>query len=336
MSLQGELARFESLLGDRFPAVLAAMNVGLNDDEVERFREALLPMNLTHEIETLYRWRDGGSPHLFGGWQMLPKETVLGQRAFYLADLEEPPAWLHIFDDQTISFASLDVPGTGQVPGVWYGHTHDGWLSRLFISIESMVATCSDAIEAGLLSLVGREKSTGLRFAEDSSLDGRDFTPLRVAREPAAFVYPHPPIGTYLTRSPVPDWPAPWLASLGLDPTPPSLHGATCTVAELLDRAAETDVTATIVGKIVRFGGWAHEWSATVDDGTGRLSLIGPNQALFGAAMGDTAEFDVEIDSAVRRAEPGYADQYAQQRAFIRRMIPGVSARATAVRLISG
>jgi hypothetical protein len=332
MSLQGELARFESLLAERFATVLAAMNPGLDDDGIGGLREALLPMRLTDEIETQYRWRDGGTPHLFCGWQFLPSEFVVVQREFYLGDLDEPPAWLRIFDDQTISFASLDVPGTEKVPGVWYGHTHDGWLSRLFVSIESMVATCSDAIEAGLVSLVGRGQWMGIRFADGGSLDAVDLTPLRVAREPITFVYPDPPDGTYLPRSPVPEWPAPWLASLGLNPEAPPLRGATHTIAQLLELSSDGEASGTILASVARFGFFNKTWVATVDDGTGELFLVGQEEGLYGPRMGQRAEFDV----TVRALDSSANDLRVGHPIITERRFPGVAAHPTAVRRLPG
>jgi hypothetical protein len=328
MSLSGELARFETLLAARFPTVLAEMNPGLDDERVARLREALLPMGLTDEIETLYRWHDGGAPYLFGGWQFLPIDWVLDEREFYLEELEEPPAWLRIFDDHSISFVSLDVLGYGSHPGVWYGHTHDGWLSRLFLSIESMVATCSDAIEAGLLIEVGTADWSGLRMSEESSLDSLEFTPLRVAREAVTFVYPDPPTGTYLTREADVDWPRPWLASLGLDPSAPELTGATSTISELIARSSDADASGTILASVTRFGFGDNTWFATVDDGTGELFLVGPKEGLYGPRMGQRAEFDVNV----MQPRGGDEDLRTDHPIFTARMFPGVLAHPTAVR----
>ncbi len=339
MSLEGELARFESLLAEHFPTVLAAMNPGLDDQGIEQFRAAVLPLRFTDEIEAFYRWHDGGDASPFGGWRMRPADEVVRQRPMNLEVGQQPPAWLSIFDPDEGTFAvvTLEVPGSGTVPGVWFGMYQDGDLERLFGSIESLVATCADAIEQGLLQSFDEDGPLpiSLRFSELSSLDGAEFTPLRVAREPITFVYPDPPKGTQVSPFPEPDWPAPWLASLGLDPAPPELAGTTLTIAQLLEQSEHGDASGTIAGKVVRFGAWAKEWSATVDDGTGQLCLIGPNQRLYGPTDGGVAEFDVEIDSAARRAEPGYTDQYGLQRSMIRRLIPGIPARATAVRPIS-
>jgi hypothetical protein len=205
------------------------------------------------------------------------------------------------------------------------------------VSLESAIATCSDAIESGQLHLFDNGPSPiALRLSQQSSLDSPDFTPFRTAREAITFVYPDPPAGTYISRFPENDWPRPWLASLGLDPTPPDMRGATHSIAELIELAEHGDATGTIVGKVVRFGGWSKEWIATVDDGTGQLALVGKKRALHGVGMGDTAEFDVKMDSAAHGAEPGSSDPHAQQRSQTRGLIPGVPAQATAVRSITG
>jgi hypothetical protein len=340
MSLEQELARFDQLLATQFPELLRSTNAGLNDAAVQRFREALAPMGLTEELETLYRWHDGGDAALFGGWRLRTYDEVVRQRTMNLEISQHPPAWLSIFepDEQTFGVVTLEVPGSGTVPGVWFGMYQYGGLDRLFVSIESLVATCADAIDRGLLQVYNKTGPLpiSLAMSERGSLDHPEFTPLRVEREPVTWLYPDPPEGTVFSSFPEPDWPAPWLASLGLDATPPALEGATLTISQLVELSDHGDASGTIVGKVVRFGAWAKEWSATVDDGTGTLSLVGPNQALFGATMGDTAEFDVQIDAAERRASPDYADQYGHLRPMIRGLIPGVPARATAVRLMTG
>lgn len=296
MSLVQELARFEALVARDYPDVLTMMNPGLDDEMIEAFAQALLPMRLTDEIKTLFRWRNGGTSHLFGGWQMLPMDIVLRGRRFYLDDLDEPPAWLRIFDDQSIGFVSLDVPDVGLTPGVWYGHTHDAWLCRLFTSIESMVATCADALDAGLLQQIGDGEWGGLRFNNTSSLDGPEFTPLRTQRESVTFVYPDPPAGTYLGRMPESDWPAPWLASLELELEPPGLLGTSHSIAELVASSATGSVSGTVHAKIVSFGFSSGEWTATLDDGTARLVVAGQGSTQFGPTAGQFAEFDVTID----------------------------------------
>jgi hypothetical protein len=336
MSLVGELVRFDALLTAKYPEILANMNPGLSDDGIAEFRDALQPMGLTAEVETLYRWHDGGASGLFGGWTMLPSTFVVSQRSFYLNDLQEPPAWLRMFDDQCIAFVTLEVRGSSSLPGVWYGHTHDGSLDRLFVSIESMVATCSDALEAGLLQSLARGPYPSLRFSQESSLDGRDFTPLRVAREAVTFVYPNPPAGTYLSRNPEPGWPPAWLASLGLDPNPPAMRGATHTIAQLIELSSLSDASGTIQATVKRFGITAKTWIATVDDGTGELVLSGDTGGLFGPRMRQRAEFDVQIDALEIRNNPAQFDRdpRATHPLMTTTRFPGVPGHASAVRAL--
>jgi hypothetical protein len=213
VSLERALERFESLLQRDFPGLLAQLRPGLDDAGVDYLKTALRPMHLPAGVEALYRWRDGGDAWVFGGWRLRPVDELLTWRAFCLTDLDEPPAWLQLFDDQILGFTTLGVDAQEPSDGsVWYGHTHDGWVERLVDSVEDLVDVCSDALDAGLLA----RKENRLSL-EEQSFDGRAWAPLRLARCPGAFQFPDPPAGTYLSRLPDEDWPEDWTRSFGVD-----------------------------------------------------------------------------------------------------------------------
>jgi len=132
--------------------------------------------------------------------------------------MDEPPAWLPVFDDQMVNVVTLDLPGAEPSDtSVWYGHTHDTWVARVFDSIADLVETVCDAAEAGALTvddtLIGIRDEHG--YLEHA--DGAAWVRWRQARCPGTYQWPDPPAGTHLGRSPQPDWPAVWLTSLGLD-----------------------------------------------------------------------------------------------------------------------
>jgi hypothetical protein len=251
--------------------------------------------------------------------------------------MQHPPAWLSLFDpgEGCFGVASLDVPDSGTVPGVWFGMTHDAGLSRLFVSIESLVATCGDAIEGGLLSVFYEDHPLpiSLQISEADVLDGPAFTPLRTAREAVTFVFPDPPAGTSFLSLAQPDWPKPWLDSLGIDAIPPALHGATHSIAELLAASERGAVSGVIHARIVRFGASADWWMATVDDGTGQLALSGTVSGIFGPSMEQYAEFDVEVDASDPKNVPDDQGADGPERP---RMFPGQEARAVGFRPIPG
>jgi len=333
VSLTEALQRFEQVLLQRFPQPLSQMLPGLDDGGVEELATLLHPMHLPEQVETLYRWRNGGRVGLFGGWMLRPVKDLLSWRSFCLAELGEPPAWLRLFDDQCLGFITLDVDaGRPADRSVWYCHTHDGWLCRLFDSIESMIHTCADAAEAGVLADVrGR-----LCLDEGESVDGRAWTPYRLQRCPGAFDYPDPPSGTYISRSPDPDWPPDWLASLGVFPGDSFPRGATHSIAGLLAEAQTGPVEGTIRGLVIGASGVGSIWTASVDDGTAQLSVTcDPQRVVFGPRMQDEFEFDVVVTTP---AVPTYQleDEDPRVAAVMRRMLPSAPAAvATAVRPIA-
>jgi hypothetical protein len=326
------LQRWEQVLSERFPAALARMLPGLGHDSIAVLRARLAPMGLPEEVETLYRWRNGGLVGLFGGWALRPVSDLVASRHLFLADLGEPPAWLQLFDDQCLGFVTLDAVAPGHADrSVWYGHTHDASVSRLFDSIEALIDTCADAAEAGALA----DFHDGLRLHPHpgESLDGVAWDPFRLSRCPGAFAYPDPPAGTKLCRFPEPDWPSDWLTSLGIGPGDSTPTGATHTIAELLSEAGSDPATGTIRGRVVGLAGGATGWTATVDDGTALLSVTGdPKVTVFGPRIRQEFEFDVLVTGAdapeyeTDREDPAVA-------AFMRRVLPSAApAVARAVR----
>jgi hypothetical protein len=190
VALGAALDRWEGLLAARFPEVLQELNPGLDDTGVAQLHAAVEPLGLPAQVETLYRWRNGGTPGIFGGWRLRPLDDLLRWREFCLRDLEEPPAWLHLFDDQCLAFVTLRVPGGEEDDAVWFAHT-EGEPACFFGTIAELVHACADAAEAGALHLAHGD----LRLSVTSSLDGRDFYDYRLARSPDAYQYPDPPAG---------------------------------------------------------------------------------------------------------------------------------------------
>ncbi len=184
---------------------------GLTEDEVQRLKHALAPLHLPVEVEQLYRWRGGGEAGIFGGWRLRPVDDLLARRAL-AEDLEEPPAWLQLFDDQILGFTTLGLDATGpRERSVWYGHTHDTSVARLVDSISDLIQVCCDALELGVVEQVG----DSLRL-EGAPFDDPAWDRFRLARCPTAFQYPNPPRGTYLSRFRDPEWPPEWLDSFDL------------------------------------------------------------------------------------------------------------------------
>lgn len=293
MTTTSALRRLEGLLADHHPDRLVQMAPGLDDEGVEQLRAALEPMRLPQQVEHLYRWRNGGDSGVFGGWRLRPVGELLEWRAFCLEEMEEPPAWLQLFDDQCLAFTSLDVPGQpASDTSVWYGHTHDASVNRLFDSIEALVDVCADALAAGQLHDVdGR-----LVMDATDSVVGRQWDTLRRRRGPGTFVYPDPPAGTYLSRFPDAAWPEPWLASLGRGTPELRPHEAMTTIAGLLADAGRGSATGLIEARLDRVLEMRLATYAISDDGSGQLMLEFPvGVTPFPLMRSSTYQFDVTV-----------------------------------------
>lgn len=222
--LAAALERFERILADRFPDLLAEQGPGLDDAGIDRLREAVSPYLLPAQVEQLYRWRSGGRAGIFGGWYQNPAVLLPDRYRFRVDELGESPLWLPVFDAQIVNVVTLDLPGPAPSdPSVWYGHTHDGYLVRLFDSIERLVHTVCDVADAGRLDVDEAGSSSSLLLRDGIDLlmidetyeapgaEGQGWNRWRLARSPGAFSgTDQTPRGTATSRWPAPDWPQSW------------------------------------------------------------------------------------------------------------------------------
>jgi hypothetical protein len=297
--MDGALGRFEDVMADAWPTWFGQLQPGLNDKGIQRLRDAVAPYLVPDQVEALYRWRSGGDKGVFGGWRMRPLEELITSYEFTCEKLESPRTWLPVFDDQIVNIVTLDVPGLPPSdPSVWYGHTHDAWLVRLFDSIEALLDVVCDASESG--ALTERHSRLGLvegQFIE--SLDGESWSGLRLHRSPGAYRSIESPAGTELDRSAAPDWPREWLLPLGVDDDYLTLRGATHTIAQLLSAVAQGPLRATSRGRVVTGSGGSGWWNPVVDDGTGRIVVSCDTTRLpIMVNMRQEGEFDVVLESA--------------------------------------
>lgn len=213
MAIERALTRFETVVGAAWPEPFGSLRPGLAGAEIEELRAAVQPFVLPRQVEALYRWRGGGDAGVFGGWRMRSLEELISGYRFTITQLGYPRTWLPVFDDQIVNVVTLDIPGEEPSdPSVWYGHTHDAFVNRLFDSVEALLDVVCDAAEAGVLS---ETQPGALRLDEVESLDGLTWNELRLRRCPGAFHWPDPPPGTYLGSWPEPAWPRPWLVAVG-------------------------------------------------------------------------------------------------------------------------
>jgi hypothetical protein len=335
LGIDRALGRFEAVMAGAWPARFARLQSGLNDEGIQRLRDAIAPYLVPGQIEALYRWRNGGDEGLFGGWRMRPLEELIEWYKFTYDDLESPRTWLPIFDDQIVNIVTLDIPGLPPSdPSVWFGHTHDAWLLRLFDSIEAMLDVVCDASESGALR--ERHGQLGLDQGEFiESIDGQAWSALRLRRSASAFTSSEPPPGTELGRSATPDWPREWLLPLGVTDDYLTLRGATHTIAQLVSAAAAGPVQATIRGRVVSGSGSAGWWNPVVDDGTGLIVVSCDTIRLpITVNMHQEGEFDVVLETATT-PDP-ILDEDPRVAALANRLRPSLpTARATGARPIS-
>ena len=336
MSIERALDRFDAVMAEAWPSWLAQLQPGLNDDGIRALRSAVEPYLVPAQVDTLYRWRNGGDHGVFGGWRMRPLDELIDWYRFTYEKLESPRTWLPVFDDQIVNIVTLDIPSRpASDPSVWEGHTHDAWLSRRFDSIEALLDVVCDAAEAGLLGEHhGRLGLDTGDFAE--SLDGRAWDQLRLARCPGSFRWPDPPPGTYLSRGPVPEWPREWLVPLGVTDESLELRGATHTIEELVAAAEQAPIRGTIRGRVVTGSGGGGWWSPVVTDGTGEIVVSCETAVVpLTVPVGQEGEFDVVLESAAR-PEP-IEDEDPRVVAIANRIRPVLpTARAIAARPIPG
>lgn len=332
MEIDRALARFDEVMGTRHRAWLAQMRPGLDDDGINRLRVAVAPYLVPSQVEALYRWHDGGDSGVFGGWHMLGVDELIKRYRFTCEELESPRTWLPVFDDQIVNVVTLDVSGLPPSdPSVWYGHTHDGWLSRLFDSIAEMLHVVCDAAESSALAEMNGY--LGLLDGEwIESLDGRAWSRYRLARSPGTFRHPDPPAGTNVSRWPEPDWPRAWLVPLGVTDESLALRGRTHTIAELIAAAAHGPVEATIRGRVMTGAGGAGFWNPVVDDGSGRIVVLCDTPLVpMSIGVGADGEFDVLLETAAT-PDP-ITDEDPLVAAFVNRVRPPLpTARALGAR----
>lgn len=307
MSITEALERWERVLSQHFPEQLAAMQPGLDDAAIASLKARLSPLVLPEQVEMLYRWRNGGQVGLFGGWSLRPVDALLDWRDFCIAHLQFPPIWLELFDDQCHVFVSLDLDADAPCDSsVWYGHTHDYALSRLFDDLEGLLQVCADAVEAGLLFA----DWSGLRLAAshgEEALDGVGWSPLRLRRGPDTFNYPDPPRGTYRSTFPDASWPVEWHLSHG---TIGASHGVGRTIAAMVAEASDHDAVGTIRAVVLSTSIAARTWTAVVEDGTGRLSIDGEDAV--GVSMPQVhGEYSFTVDMTAAVPSPGDGDGVA-------------------------
>jgi hypothetical protein len=101
------------------------------------------------------------------------------------------------------------------------------------------------------------------------------------------------------------DWPEHWQRANGLRPEDMRPRGATHTVAEVLASPPDSELRATVAGRVVALGGSAGWTGARVDDGCGRLDIACPAAVtLQGPRMHDWFEFDIVVAPGERVPPP--------------------------------
>ena len=85
------LAQYERILHDRAPKILAAMNPGLSDAQIDAL-ETKHQFTLPHDLRALYRWRNGTSDRVlntFADHRLVPLEEALEERDAHIGQVAD-------------------------------------------------------------------------------------------------------------------------------------------------------------------------------------------------------------------------------------------------------
>ena len=329
MELIEELHRLEELVEERWPAVLDHMGPPATDDQVEALRTALDPMVLPIDVEALYRWRNGGGASLFVPWQLLSIEHAIQWRVSRL-EMGEPPVLVCLFTDGGGDSLLVETATTlDAVPGTVWQQPHAYDPHQQFPTLAALVATTCEVITAGL--------------AETNSYDGmvvndvRAAEEIRLSRHPDMYSFIRPNANT-LSRFPDPEWPASWLASVGIEPLDYAPRGASHTISALIDAADQERALGTVAGEIRNRGfsagpdgGW---YSIEVTDPTGSLTVQLPRRAVpFMPLNRRQGEVDVEVMSRVEAEQRQAVIDAEEHPELMRRLLGGESRPAFGTRV---
>ena len=165
------LATLDAVLRDKAPAVAAALQPGLNDGEIDAL-EAKGGFKLTDELRALYRWHNGMTATLPGGWpaeftpihRFMPLDETVAERQAYLQQLKTLPApqralesavaghrhdWLMVFGDPAGDGYLYD-PGRRQQPGHFFYCFAEDNSYEYFPSLRNFLAGVIECYEAGV------------------------------------------------------------------------------------------------------------------------------------------------------------------------------------------
>lgn len=213
MNLSDQLGRLDGLLALRQwgPGVFGPP---ATSQQLAVLRDAVAPMELPHDVVTLYMWHNGCKLPFLDGYGLRPIEGVIADRPFEIGELEAPPALLYLSEQPggtgTRVGVTLDVPGERSLRGVWAVDTHDAHASRQNDDLASAIASLADLIEDLDVEL------DPVRLWHEPGPWPLPFQAgeYRLRYSPDAFTWPNPPVGTYISRFPDSSWPRQWTRSL--------------------------------------------------------------------------------------------------------------------------
>jgi len=196
------------------------------------------------------------------------------------------------------AFTMVELHAAGDRGGTLFNWAYGGGeFDVSFPSVTAWVDLLATMIETG--DFEGGSNWSG----EWSGLDLGLWDELRNLR--LALALPLPTYGATTNFSDVLHaWPEHWRTSSGLDPVADRGHGATTTIAGLLERARHGDARGTVHARIVSSAGKADGLLVTLDDGSATVSVWCP--AAVTAYMNTQAT--LEYDLLVKRSPATQAD----------------------------
>ncbi len=299
MSLRDQLDRFEVELLRVSPESVVELNAPANSGDLARLESAIAPFAVPEDVRTLYGWHNGTRLTAFAGREFLSIDGMLRERELLTRGLAEPPSWLPLFSDASGGRLFVEaLPAYGKAEDSVWGKGKDYGPTLEYTSLTRMFSVLTSAFAGGLVSNV--EFDNG--YSAFNVTNNEAFPELKIELDPPARNH-----AVYRSFFPAMDWPASWLAAIGVDkasmiPT----NGPSTPISDVIAAAANGPCTFTIAGQIGRSGSNADLiWMTVTDESGVALVMISPSERSPILENFDRVriEVDVEAGPGIRRPD---------------------------------
>lgn len=266
---------------------------GASETDIVDLGAALSPFGIPADVVAFLRWPPATVLPLFSGRPGRSVATILEWRAFEVDTLHRSPAWLILSDvgNGPYYFATLDIPGCDPLPDIWEGDTHDVGLVRVYLDLAGVVGTFGDLLEAaGSAAPVSEEFWSAERWPGQVE---------RLQRNPGTWSSTDAPVGSAADSFLAPDWPEPWVRSVGITSAELAPRGATTTIVELKAMSGWSRARGTVRGRVTRLAATGETFWMVVTDDTGEIAVRGQTHTTrYSPRVSTELEADLQWDGA--------------------------------------